>query len=88
MKSPSDVKQAFLVLYWNDDFHIIIWTKESEINAEKKIIFNCDDLLCIYGLVFLAISIGGEGVDDHNVDKKQVSPIRMTRLCSKWKCCT
>ena len=37
MKSPSEVKQAFLVLYWNDDFHIIIWTKESEINAEKKL---------------------------------------------------
>ena len=55
---------------------------------QKKIIFNCDDLLCIYGLVFLAISIGGEGVDDHNVDKRQMSPLRMTRLCSKWKCCT
>ena len=77
MKSPSDVKQAFLVLYWDDeynyDFHIIIWTTERRNNAEKKIIFNRDDLLCIYGLVFLAISIGGgggEGVNDHNVDKK------------------
>ena len=38
MKSPSDVKQAFLVLYWNDDFHIIIWTKESEKMQKKKYI--------------------------------------------------
>ena len=30
----------------------------------------------------------GEGVNDHNVDKKQVNPIRITRLCSKWKCRT
>ena len=36
-------------------------------------VFNCGDLLCIYGLVFLAILIGGRGGkrNDHNVDRNK-----------------